>query len=271
MRLRRVLRHLQRAPLPNPPPRGEGTPPRLAALVLLAGLAMAPLPVHASAEGAMALCRNAAIAAADRHGIPREVMVAITLVETRTKRGGVSGPWPWTVNVAGKGAWFDSRAAALIHAQQALAGGQTSFDVGCFQLNYKWHGSHFGSIDEMFEPAPSGDYAARFLKSLHAETGDWIRAAGLYHSRTAKHAKRYRTLVARTVRGMGGKVPEQVVLAGTATGETARPRVFRADDPAAGWPLRDGRIRTPAGTGNTAGAVALNILRRSRGSLLGVN
>lgn len=225
---------------------------------------------RAGAVDAMALCRNAAITAADVHGIPREVMVAITLVETRTKRDGVSGPWPWTVNVAGKGRWFDSRAGALVHAQAALSRGQTSFDVGCFQLNYKWHGMHFGSIDEMFEPAPSGDYAARFLKSLHAETGDWIKASGLYHSRTAKHAKRYRTLVARTVRGMGGKVPEQVAVAAASAPAPTSPMVFRRNDPSAEWFSGPrGQIRTPRGTAVSAGGIALDALRRSRGSLIG--
>ena len=159
---------------------------------LLTALVLVPGAVSATQNPAavMAICRNAAIKAADRHGVPRDVLVAITLVETGTKRGGAFGAWPWTVNVAGKGFWLDSRAAALLTAQQALARVQPSFDVGCFQLNYKWHGQHFASIDQMFEPGPSGDYAAQFLKSLHAETGDWIKAAGFYHSRTPKHAQR---------------------------------------------------------------------------------
>ncbi len=232
-------------------------------------LALCALPCAAFAAPAddMARCRNAAIKAADAHGIPREVLVAITLVETRTKRGGASGPWPWTVNVAGKGFWFDSRAAALIHAQEALAGGQKSFDVGCFQLNYKWHGHHFASIDEMFEPAPSGDYAARFLKSLHAETGDWIKASGLYHSRTQKHAKRYRNLVARAVKRMGGKVPQTAEVA-EAPGPGSRGRVLRVADSANRWPLQGG-VRTPTGTRSRAGEVQLRILRRARGGLIG--
>ncbi len=236
--------------------------------VVLILLLLAPaLSAHAvqAPSGLMALCRNAAIKAADRHGVPREVLVAITLVETRTKRGGESGPWPWTVNVAGKGAWFDSRAAALLHAQQALARGQKSFDVGCFQLNYKWHGQHFASIDQMFEPGPSGDYAARFVKSLHAETGDWIKAAGLYHSRTTKHAVRYRNLVARAVKHMGGKVPQAQAVAEAAP---PRQRVFRVGDGASRWPAQDG-VRVPRGTQRSAGGVGLRILRRAPGGLIG--
>ncbi|MEM6661271.1 MAG: lytic transglycosylase domain-containing protein [Pseudomonadota bacterium] len=213
----------------------------------------------------MALCRNAALAAADKHGVPRAVMLAISLVETRTRRGGVSGPWPWTVNVAGKGAWFDSRAAALLHAQRALAGGQKSFDVGCFQLNYRWHGHHFTSIDQMFEPGISGDYAARFVKSLHGETGDWIKASGLYHSRTAVHSKRYRKLVAQTVARMGGKVPEAVAVAANEE-YRAQQRVFRVEGGTLVPTAERREVRTPS-----PGGVGLVILRRGQGGLLRLN
>lgn len=219
----------------------------------------------------MALCRNAAIKAADRHGVPRAVMIAITLVETRTKRSGVSGAWPWTVNVAGKGFWFDSRAAALIHAQRTLAAGKKSFDVGCFQLNYKWHGQHFNSIDHMFEPGPSGDYAARFVKDLHRETGDWIKASGLYHSRTPKHSKRYRNLVARTIASMGGKVPQPTqVAAADAQPEPVRQRVYRVNGQGGLFPVTDpGQVRSPQD--RSAGSVGTLVLRRGKGGLITVN
>lgn len=224
----------------------------MAVAILCLGLSGA---AAATAENTMNLCRNAAIKAADRHGVPREVMLAITLVETRTKRGGHSGPWPWTVNVAGKGAWFDTRAAALLHAQSARERGQNSFDVGCFQLNYRWHGEHFASIDEMFEPGPSGDYAARFVRDLYAESGNWMTAAGHYHSRTPVHSKRYRGLVQRTVRRLEG---EPVVVA-AAEDTTVRPRIERLAT-GNGWPLSNINIRRP-GNGASAGSVELRIFR----------
>ena len=233
---------------------------------------MIALPVVGQAAGKpaseMAICRNAAIKAADRHDIPRDVLIAITLVETGTNRGGSYGAWPWTVNVAGEGFWFDSRAAALLKAQKSLARGQPSFDVGCFQLNYKWHGEHFSSIDQMFEPGPSGDYAARFLKSLHAETGDWIKAAGYYHSRTPVHAKRYRNLVARAVRGLGGKAAGgQRQLAAAAPPPD---RILRRSDDGTFWPLRRiGQRLEPAPVSDAgSGALSLHVLRRSTGSLI---
>ncbi|MEO1493677.1 MAG: lytic transglycosylase domain-containing protein [Pseudomonadota bacterium] len=247
-----------------------------ARVMLMAVLCCAAWPGWAAVSGdakrTMALCWDAAIAAADRNGVPRNIMLAITLVETRTKRDGETGPWPWTVNVAGKGAWLDSRAQALLHAQRALAQGQTSFDVGCFQLNYRWHGQHFASIDQMFEPGPSGDYAARFVKSLHEETGDWIRASGLYHSRTPKHAARYRGLVKRVVARMDGTEPQPrdlpppQVFAATPVEE---PRVLRVAGTTVEWPLQSlARVRTPTSTPQSAGAIGLGALRRARGGLL---
>ena len=156
---------------------------------------------RASASTPHDLCRAAAIEAARKHSVPEEVLLAITLVETRHRRDGVVGPWPWTVNVAGRGAWFDSRAEALAHAEAALARGETSFDVGCFQLNFRWHGEAFSSIDDMFDPRGAGDYAARFLRSLYEESGDWMVAAGHYHSRTPKHSRRYRNAVMEAMNG----------------------------------------------------------------------
>jgi soluble lytic murein transglycosylase-like protein len=64
------------------------------------------------------------------------------------------------------------------------ARGARSYDVGCFQINYRWHGQHFASLDQMFDPDANAAYAARFLSELYAEFGDWSRAAGAYHSRT---------------------------------------------------------------------------------------
>lgn len=245
---------------------------RLAVLLLAV-----PAIAAADAKATMDICRAAAIRAADNAGIPREVLLAITLVETRTNRDGASGPWPWTLNVAGKGFWFKSRAAALVHAQRTLAGGQTSFDVGCFQLNYRWHGSAFASIDQMFEPGPSGAYAAKFLKSLHAETGDWIKASGLYHSRTTKHATRYRNLVAQAVKRMGGApIPDPPKIASSGTG----PETTLGARPVAVAPqglLRRGsgalvsrRVAGPA-TPTSAGGVALLLVRPAGQGLLGRN
>lgn len=138
------------------------------------------------------LCVAASQKAAAQSGVPFAVLLAITQTETGRREQEEVRPWPWTLNVGGQGHWLDSRAAALEMAQARLATGDTLFDVGCFQINYRWHGQHFGSLDQMLHPDVGAAYAAQLLKSLYQETGDWSTAAGAYHSRTPVHAARYR-------------------------------------------------------------------------------
>lgn len=136
-------------------------------------------------------CDRAARVAAKTHGIPLDVLRAIT--RTETGRLGDLGltPWPWTVNMEGAGRWFTSRDDALAYVFKHFKTGARSFDVGCFQLNFKWHGAAFRSIEDMFDPETNARYAAKFLKDLYGELGDWSAAAGAYHSRTPSYARVY--------------------------------------------------------------------------------
>ncbi|GMG83624.1 hypothetical protein LNKW23_28370 [Paralimibaculum aggregatum] len=203
-----------------------------------------------SAGARAALCREAAETAARRHGIPPEIMQAITLAETGTTRDGRRGPWPWTLNIEGEGRWFDSRREALAAAEAAIAAGRRSTDIGCFQINWRWHGKAFDSVAALLEPAAGADYAARFLKSLHAEAGNWLTAAGWYHSRSPDHAGRYRAVIARHLRRGDGGEPR--LAAGRGADRPAPPRAA----PVAGAP--------------TAGGVRLSLLTRAAGGLLRV-
>ncbi|MEM1383306.1 MAG: lytic transglycosylase domain-containing protein [Pseudomonadota bacterium] len=153
------------------------------------------------------LCQRAAARAAATHAVPVDLMQAISRVETRRPGSGAS--WPWTLNIEGEGHWFETRRAALKAAQNAVARGQTSVDLGCFQVNFRWHGEHFRGLDGMLDPAGSADYAARFLRQLFAETGNWLAAVGLYHSRTEHHSARYRGLVEAALRA----APQRMTMA----------------------------------------------------------
>ena len=152
---------------------------------LLAFLAAEP---GAAQDDLSRVCDRAAVAAAAESGVPVSVLKAIALTETGRARGGSTRPWPWTVNMEGKGVWFDNRAAALAYVYEHFKRGARSFDVGCFQINYKWHHQHFASIEEMFDPLANAHYAAEFLRSLHAESGPVantpIRAAASGRSTT---------------------------------------------------------------------------------------
>ena len=146
---------------------------------------------HPATASYSTVCDRAAQLAARESGVPLKVLRSITRTETGRARGGVLEPWPWTVNMEGKGRWFPSEDEARAYVFHHFKRGARSFDVGCFQINYRWHGQAFRSIDQMFDPLENARYAARFLKSLHTEMGDWSRAAGAYHSRTPRYAQRY--------------------------------------------------------------------------------
>lgn len=151
---------------------------------------MAP-PAFANRTAVSAICDSAAEIAARETGVPVDVLRAISLTETGRTSNGRFAPWPWTVNMEGIGKWFDDVVSAQAYVDRHFARGARSFDVGCFQINYKWHGNAFASIADMFDPMTNARYAARFLAELHGEFGDWSKAAGAYHSRTPKFARKY--------------------------------------------------------------------------------
>ena len=145
----------------------------------------------AGAEKVSAICENAALRISMESGVPLSVLRSISLTETGRLKKGRLEPWPWTVNMEGVGKWFDDYETAKAYVDRHFNRGARSFDVGCFQINYRWHHQAFSSIEQMFEPIENARYAARFLSELHDEFGDWSKAAGAYHSRTPKYAHKY--------------------------------------------------------------------------------
>ncbi|WP_259805880.1 lytic transglycosylase domain-containing protein [Aliiroseovarius crassostreae] len=154
-------------------------------------LAVSALQAHAEGDDSY-ICDQIAAAASAQTGVPISVLKAISLTETGRKRGGGMRPWPWTVNMEGKGVWFDTEDEAKSYVFKHFKRGARSFDVGCFQINYKWHHQNFSSLEEMFDPLANGLYAAKFLNDLFVEKGNWRDAAGAYHSRTPKYADKYK-------------------------------------------------------------------------------
>ncbi|MCI2395300.1 lytic transglycosylase domain-containing protein [Aliiroseovarius sp. N1F302] len=124
--------------------------------------------------------------------VPLSVVKAISLIETARKEQGQLRAWPWTVSMQGESVWFTSPQDAKTYAHRHFKVGVRSFDVGCFEFSYKWHHQHFSSIDEMLAPKQNALYAARFLSKLFREFGDWMLAAGVFHSQTPALAKEYK-------------------------------------------------------------------------------
>ncbi|WP_431302179.1 transglycosylase SLT domain-containing protein [Sediminicoccus sp. BL-A-41-H5] len=142
-------------------------------------------------------CR-AAIARAEQDAqIPTGLLQAIGRVESgrRNPETGTSGPWPWTINAEGRGHFFPDKAAAIAAVRELQGRGVRVIDVGCMQVNLHHHPRAFASLEEAFDPVSNARYAAQFLTQLHAARGDWMVAAGHYHSHTPDLAQAYRARV----------------------------------------------------------------------------
>nr|WP_238941386.1 lytic transglycosylase domain-containing protein [Jannaschia sp. Os4] len=196
--------------------------------------ATAPEAVAVAPEGA---CLRAILDAQARHGIPDDLLLAIGLQEAGTRRDGRLTVWPWSVNAAGEGRRFDTRAAAEAWVRARRAAGVRSIDVGCLQVNLRWHPDAFPTPEAGFDPARNADYAARFLRDLHRRTGDWTTAAASYHSFTPGPRARYAAALARNRRLAATERDALRALAGSQPPSVAAtaPR-----PPRAGWSGRGG-------------------------------
>lgn len=142
------------------------------------------------------------VSVGDRHGVPAVILYAMARTESGRAYQGEHKPWPWTLNVAGKGRYYDTRDQACIALNEAL--GQTSLvDVGMAQLNVRWNPELFGLTGRFadpcaaLDPAQNMDAAAAILRAHFDTTGDWLTAAGRYHRPAGGDAaRRYTALVA---------------------------------------------------------------------------
>jgi Transglycosylase SLT domain len=155
-----------------------------------------------AARDAADLCYIAAQNAAVQTGVPLQVLLAITLTETGRSTDKGLRPWPWAINQAGDGHWFPTPEEAVKFAEDQLDLGLRNFDVGCFQLNHRWHSKGFTSTIDMFDPTSNALYAAQFLSDLYSEKGDWSLAAAAYHSRTPEQAEGYKAKFSAILAGL---------------------------------------------------------------------
>ena len=144
-------------------------------------------------------CDDAAQRAAVETGVPFAILATITRVETGRTRDGAFSPWPWTINTGGDGAYLSNNIQLLAAAQENLARGIKNFDLGCFQINYRWHGEQFSSLQAMIDPITNARFAAQLLLDHFAVTQDWEAAAGRYHSMTPEYSAKYREKFARVL------------------------------------------------------------------------
>jgi hypothetical protein len=164
---------------------------------LAQGIRVASVSQESLAQGR--LCRSAVAAAEQGSGIPAHLLAAISRVESgrRDPATGTIHPWPWSVNAEGQGVFYNSKAEAVAAVRAMQANGVRSIDVGCGQINLMYHPDAFPNLELAFDPLANAAYAAKFLKALYAQTGDWRMATAMYHSATPAIGAEYQQQVQR--------------------------------------------------------------------------
>ena len=116
--------------------------------------------------------------------IPQGLLTAISYVESGRTAPGTDTlvPWPWTINAAGRSQYFESKQEAVEGTLALINEGVRSIDVGCMQINLRYHPNAFRSLEEAFEPSANVAYGAQHLRSLRANLGTWPQAVERYHS-----------------------------------------------------------------------------------------
>ncbi len=123
-------------------------------------------------------CEPEILKAADHYQIPVGILYAVGLTETGNK-GSLQ---PNALNIEGKAVFPANAQEALAAFRQARRRGAVLIDLGCMQINHRYHAEHFANVGEMLDPEKNVDYAARFLSQLHARHISWSMAVARYHA-----------------------------------------------------------------------------------------
>lgn len=180
-----------------------------ASLMTIATLAVIVCAASATAEPVPSGYRRIAA----EYGVPAAILYAIGLTESkrRINVGGrrVERPWPWTLNVGGKGHYYETREDAWQALEAFRAQGRRSIDIGLMQVNWHYNGDRLKNPYSALDPYYNLRVAAQILRDCHEASGDWWAAVGCYHSpgktqAARQRAQRYRARVRRHWRRLDG-------------------------------------------------------------------
>jgi hypothetical protein len=139
------------------------------------------------------VCHQSITEAEKQKDIPQDLLTAIALVEAGRWQGTEKNPliWPWSLTVNGKGHFYETPELAINAAETFFAHGISNIDIGCMQINVRYHKNAFSDLAEMFDPIYNTAYAANFLVSLKKDLGTWSHAVEGYHSRKQEFGQPY--------------------------------------------------------------------------------
>jgi hypothetical protein len=136
---------------------------------------------------------------ANEYDIPATLLYAVALAESGRSIESlpVRRPWPWTLNIAGKGIYYASRLAAWHALEATLRARQERVDIGLMQVNWRYHQDRLQSSWMALDPLHNLSVGAAILKACYERWQEWWRSVGCYHAPSDRQrADRYQQRVA---------------------------------------------------------------------------
>ena len=135
--------------------------------------------------------------------LPENLLVSVALTESGKKlKGGEFVAWPWTINMKGKGKFFESKELVLKYVENYIKKGKRNIDMGCMQVNYMYHPKAFNNLSLAFDPDTNVKWSANLIKNLYEKYGSYRDAVGYYHSYRTLKKNRYSAKVFSTWRNL---------------------------------------------------------------------
>ncbi|AWD33050.1 putatative lytic transglycosylase [Candidatus Fokinia solitaria] len=136
-----------------------------------------------------------------KYNISENLLLAVTVVESGVynSEARMALAWPWTIGIAGESYRFSTKNEAVKFFNSKINEGISNIDVGCSQINYRYHGHNFDSIEQMMEPANNIAYASYLIAKNYKNTSEWLKAASQFHSFTPIYSERYKEKIIKVL------------------------------------------------------------------------
>ena len=142
--------------------------------------------------------------------IPPDLFYAVALQESGRHLDSIGRvPWPWTLNVAGKGYYFDTKTEAWDALRRHIEQGATNIGIGLMQPTYPYNQYALSDVYGALDPATNLRLGAQIMRECYDRLADWWAAVGCYHSpgrteRQRRHVETYKAHVKRRLERISG-------------------------------------------------------------------
>lgn len=172
----------------------------LLAFAFLIGLMILALPARAG-------CLDHIVEAEKEMGIPKGILLAVSLVES----GGGGTPSPYIMNVRGRVLFPRSEAEAATYLRDNQGNLRGNVYAGCMQLSLAHHKQAFRPVEKIVNPEANVRYAAKYLISLRRETGSWAAAVTKYNGSSGVKAAAYQCKIKNQLVSLGAGSSAELV------------------------------------------------------------